>query len=149
MAKRLGFEIRPKTVNKLVNADETPLQVRGECSAPIRISDFVGEIDFAVVNKLQHHVIIGIDFLRKYKACVDVGGLYLTLGLEDRVTVPMIKRFAADQILRVCEDMDLPSMKEAFIRVYLPRGYSPRLSIIEALNNPWQTDGQIQHKLTN
>ena len=143
LLRRHGFTVEPvseRIQKTLLAADQTPLVVKGKSVITIRIGDFVADVEFIAVQRLQYPLIIGMNMLQKYKACIDMDGPCLTIG-DDRTTVPMMTRFPNNQILRVCEDMDLPPMHEAFIKVALPQGFDPCVSVIEALQNPWKSDG--------
>jgi len=144
IARRQRIPVKPVTYcqfNKLLTANCTSLIIRGQCMVPVRIGDFVTMTKFIVVKDLQYQVIIGMDFLTTHKACIDMDGPHLTIGTEYRTTVRMFTKPDYNKILQVSENVDIKSMHEAVVEVKLPRGYTPCISIIEAIQDPWQSDG--------
>jgi len=126
--------------NRLLTANHTRLSVRGQCTVLICIGDFVTNATYIVVEQLQHDLILGIDFLNVHKACIDTEGSRLTIG-PDRTTVKMLSKPREQHTLRVANNFNLPSMHEALVRVTLPYGYKPCVSLIEAIQDPWNSDG--------
>jgi len=99
---RNGLEIIPPNMNTpttMLGADGTQLDVMGSATANISIAGYMHTVDSVVVNDLFHNVILGIDVLRQLRAVIDIHSGTLSIA-DDLITVPLIRRFSARNILR-------------------------------------------------
>ena len=105
-ARKLGLNIDTSpNCQHLVSANKTKMAVRGRTSAMVSMGEFLAEIDFVVVDELQHPVLFGITALQKQHACIDFNGAYLIIG-PDRSVIPMIQLVPQNQVAGTAENFD-------------------------------------------
>jgi len=72
-ALRLQKDVMPAICNKnLFTADGQPMKVCGTILLSINIKGLIVPFTFHVLERLTHHLILGIDFLSQTKADIDM-----------------------------------------------------------------------------
>jgi len=134
-ARRMNISIRPPKVSslpRLAGANGNPLSVSGVASVSIKIASHECLIDFVVVDNLYHNVILGLDGLQSLNAVIDVPNALLSIA-NNFITVPLIKRFSARNILRTTQCVTVNPLHKVTLPVRISQQYKLGPSIIEPL----------------
>ena len=111
--------VRDKPLNQVnicaVGANGTPLEVAGQTTVTIHLSDFKVDHQFTVVHNLTVDCLLGADFLQHHGAVLDCCNNTLSLGKECKTVIPMdLKRQSSENCFattaNVCSpcDMEIP-----------------------------------------
>jgi len=135
-AKRAHIQINTDTLStlpKLTNANGKPMSLVGSATTCISIAGYERYVDFVIVDGLYHNVILGIEALTDMKAVIDVHNSVLSVD-NNLVSVPLIQRFSANNILRTVNCVTIEPLHEVRLPVRIAENYTLGPSIIEPLN---------------
>ena len=132
--RKLRLNVQPLTSSspKLVSANGSQLHITGSVEASISIGGYVCSVELLVIEQLQHNVILGLHMLRDNNAVIDVSNSLLSLA-NDMYTVPLIRRFSTQNILRTLNSVTVEPYHEVRLPVRLSPKYRLGPSIIEPL----------------
>ncbi len=73
-------KLEPWSKSRLVGVDGTPLHAHGSALVALNLNGDLYQTDVVVVSAVTTKAILGLDFLQRYKASVDIGKRQLTFG---------------------------------------------------------------------
>ena len=154
-------KLEPAPNLQLVGVDGSPLQARGRTQAELNLGGEAFRADIVVVDTLTTEGILGLDFLQKHGAVVDLGGKRLVFSDRD-LQLPLDgTRVEGNGICHVsaCEKFTIPPYSELEVMAsvetptgtgktwILERSKRPAAAVASAIVNP--TEGTIPVRLLN
>ena len=107
--------LKPWSNPRLVGVDGSPLPVLGCARVEIDLAGEKLPMDVVVVSTLTTEAILGLDFLHKYRANIDLGEKKLSLG-DRRCILPLVEanqpKQNANPCVRALETIQIPPCSE-------------------------------------
>jgi len=117
---------------RLYTADGKTMKVNGTILLTLNIHGLLVPFTFYVLEHLSHNLIMGVDFLTRTKANIDMATGVITF-YDDLVGLNMTK---GDEILlRTVNAVRIPPKSEALIPVSVPTFFKSKISLIEPAAN--------------
>jgi len=113
---------------RLFTADGKPLTVKGSIQLTLNVHGLMIPTSFQVLQFLNHDMILGMDFLTKTQANIDVPSGIITL-YDGLVGANLVNPNEA--LLRTADAVLIPPKSEAIVPVITSRRFGSVLSIIE------------------
>jgi len=112
--------------------DGKQLAVVGTAEIELSIAAYACCVDFVVIENIAHNVILGLEALNNLQAVVDLSNSTLSIA-NNLVTVPLIRRIPARNILRTLTAVTIKPMHEIRIPVKIAANYQLCPSMVESL----------------
>ena len=120
--------IKGPNQKRLFTADGKPLLVTGTVQLTINIHGLMIPTTFQVIKSLNHDIILGMTFLTKTQANIDLAKGEITL-YDGLVGANLVN--PEENLLRTVDAVWVPAKSEALIPVTVPFRHGSGLSIIE------------------
>ena len=110
-------ELTPCPEHRLVGVDGTPLQVHGRATVCLDLAGESFELEAIVVSPLTSEAILGLDFLQKQQATIDIGRQWISFGESGDKYAPLRKPAEGKSVhhLRVVETVQIPPCSEVMV----------------------------------
>ena len=140
LAQRLGVDLIPldsTDISVLYAADGSPMPVRAKTTLAMNISGVKVRQEVQVIQKLNHLMILGCDFLRQSNAVIDFGK-HLVSFADTAIEVPIhtVNRELASTRPRYAitvESVCIPAFNEALVSVTVPRDFDGQAVLLEPI----------------
>ena len=110
-------ELKPCPEQRLLSVDGSPLHVHGKAEVELCLAGECFKVETMVVSPLTSEAILGLDFLRKYKATISLGDEELFLA-KGKLRVPLrssTRKEKSTHPIRAVEEFHIPPRSEMII----------------------------------
>ena len=121
-------ELQPWTQHNLVSVDSSPLHIHGYTTATVELGGAELQVGMVVVSPLTTEAILGLDFLSKHRANIDLRKEEVRLD-----SCPRVLKLTSKTTARVKEDTTVPSNSQAEVLACIHGPVDDRTWLLEDL----------------